>query len=356
MVAFSFLEDGVMKKPSPCKRKRSHGASPAKEDVTPEDRTEALSIASANLRAPCKKTKYPRHRKQMIESVLSDSGFHEGILTPCSTPSSGSSSRISPRLTDSQSPYSPLLDWQIFKEYGETCYCVQKNKEKRFHPVNCLAFQSQITAEARCKLVSWLIPVHRHFNLSFESCCLAINIMDRFLATTPVASDCFQLLGVTSLLIACKQVEVYPPRIKQLLALCCGAFSKDQLCNLECIVLIRLNFSLTAPTVAFFIEHFTNHRLEGGEVFRQSVSSPGKSKSLAKKIAELSLADYSFNRYPPSLLAVCAIQLADNMLGLHHPTDLEQNDYPLSVTEECLKNLKLLVSLNEDVLRSMAEL
>lgn len=64
----------------------------------------------------------------------------------------------------------------------------------------------QVTAEARCKLVSWLIPVHRRFGLSFEALCLTVNTLDRFLATTPVAADCFQLLGVTALLIASKQV------------------------------------------------------------------------------------------------------------------------------------------------------
>lgn len=48
--------------------------------------------------------------------------------------------------------------------------------------------------------------MHRRFGLSFESLCLAVNTLDRFLATTPVAADCFQLLGVTALLIACKQV------------------------------------------------------------------------------------------------------------------------------------------------------
>lgn len=64
----------------------------------------------------------------------------------------------------------------------------------------------QVTAESRCKLLSWLIPVHRQFGLSFESLCLTVNTLDRFLTTTPVAADCFQLLGVTALLIACKQV------------------------------------------------------------------------------------------------------------------------------------------------------
>lgn len=69
-----------------------------------------------------------------------------------------------------------------------------------------LVFLLQLKPESRCKLISWLIPVHKHFKLGFESLCLAINILDRFLACTPVATDCFQLVGVTSLLIACKQV------------------------------------------------------------------------------------------------------------------------------------------------------
>lgn len=78
---------------------------------------------------------------------------------------------------------------------------------KSFYFDECV-FYIQLTAEARCKLVSWLIPVHKHFRLSFECCCLAVNIMDRFLASTPVAADCFQLIGVTALLLASKQVCV----------------------------------------------------------------------------------------------------------------------------------------------------
>lgn len=65
-----------------------------------------------------------------------------------------------------------------------------------------------MTAEARCELVSWLIAVHRYFSVSFEALCLAVNMVDRFLGTTPVAADCFQLLGVTALFIACKQVRL----------------------------------------------------------------------------------------------------------------------------------------------------
>lgn len=90
-----------------------------------------------------------------------------------------------------------------------SCYCFRENGEEDgggvFQGMLLPSFL-QVTAESRCKLLSWLIPVHRQFGLSFESLCLTVNILDRFLTTTPVAADCFQLLGVTSLLIACKQV------------------------------------------------------------------------------------------------------------------------------------------------------
>uniref|UniRef100_A0A4W5PW51 Cyclin O n=1 Tax=Hucho hucho TaxID=62062 RepID=A0A4W5PW51_9TELE len=172
----------------------------------------------------------------------------------------------------------------------------------------------QVTAESRCKLVSWLIPVHRHLRLSFECCSLAVNIMDRFLASTPVAADCFQLLGVTALLLACKQVEVFSPRISQLLSLCCDVFSREQLCNLECLILLRLNFRLAAPTIAFFLDFYTNHSL------RQK-----RGNRLALRVCELTLADYAFNKYTPSLTARCALALANQLLrtsqGLEEPAN-----------------------------------
>uniref|UniRef100_A0A673WZE3 Cyclin O n=1 Tax=Salmo trutta TaxID=8032 RepID=A0A673WZE3_SALTR len=157
-----------------------------------------------------------------------------------------------------------------------------------------VVFIFQVTAESRCKLISWLIPVHRYLRLSFECCSLSVNIMDRFLASTPVASDCFQLLGVTALLLACKQVEVFSPRISQLLSLCCDAFSREQLCNLECLILLRLNFRLAAPTIAFFLDFYANHSLAGRRK---------RGSRLALRVCELTLADYAFNKYTPSLTA-----------------------------------------------------
>uniref|UniRef100_G1N696 Uncharacterized protein n=2 Tax=Meleagris gallopavo TaxID=9103 RepID=G1N696_MELGA len=203
------------------------------------------------------------------------------------------------------------------------------------------------TAEARCRLISWLIPVHREMGYSFETLCLTVNIIDRFLDTTPVAADCFQLLGATALLLACKQVEVHPPSVKQVLAFCCDVYSRRQLCNLERVVLYKLGFSLGAPTICFFLEHFTRVRLETPGA---NSGEAADAKSLARGVAEISLADYAFTKYRPSLLAAASLGLADRLLQHRCPLDLKVSGYRQQELQDCMNNLRLLVSFNTSTL------
>ncbi|XP_076127412.1 cyclin-O [Alosa pseudoharengus] len=315
-------------------------------------------------------------------SILSDSGFEEDFHSP----SPPSTHRPASQAQEDAGRYPLVADWQLSPDYDENCFNTQKRNENEFLTSDCLAHQPQVNAEARCKLVSWLIAVHRHFELSFESCCLAVNIMDRFLGTTAVASDCFQLLGVTSLLIASKQVEVCSPRIKQLLSLCCDTFSREQLCNLECLVLLRLGFRLAAPTLAFFLHHYT---LSASHILRQDPficsrlskemsTNHGLTQdsllvercgSLARRICELSLADYAFNCYSPSVTAQSAVRLALELLGMSSASlqgcspvegpDLrlpQGGDIEKDLLQNCTEKLKLLVSLNQTALQTLMDL
>ncbi|XP_045890713.1 cyclin-O [Micropterus dolomieu] len=372
------------------KRRRTTGASPPTEALTPIQQRQTA-----------------RHRKQTLMSKLSDSGFEEDLgYSPISSPARIDASPF----RSEEPPAGQLSTWHL--QYGDIGYKIQREKEAQFHPCKSLARQPQLTAEARCKLLSWLIPVHKHFRLSFESCCLAVNIIDRFLASTPVAADCFQLLGVTALLLASKQVEVCSPRISHLLSFCCDAFTKEQLCNLECLILLRLNFCLAAPTLAFFLGYYTNcieaahlkSNNTGGDSFARRNPDAKRRRqcsNLAQKVCELSLADYTFNKYPPSLTAICALRLASELLktdqGLvedptiqaqedqwggfvnelctqrasaqlsespelsggnslavkSHFLSLSQGSYNHNLAKECKDNLKLLVSLNQETLEVM---
>ncbi|CAG08607.1 unnamed protein product [Tetraodon nigroviridis] len=283
-------------------------------------------------------------------SRLSDSGYEED-LSPSPSPSPVQMEVFAPRPHAGQ-----LSPWYL--QYGDIGYRIQKEKEAHFHPSRSLARQPQLTAEARCTLVSWLISLHKHLRLSFECCCLAVNIVDRFLTCTPVAADCFQLVGAAALLLASKQVsvcrtraargppltppswpvqvEVCSPRISHLLSFCCDAFTREQLCNLECLVLLRLNFRLDAPTLAFFLDYYTS----------RLAAAPGTGfpckpldSRLAQKVCELSLADYAFNGYPPSVIAGSALWLA---------LDLDENQgVQRSLALECKDKLKLLTKLDK---------
>lgn len=149
------------------------------------------------------------------------------------------------------------------------------------------------------------------------------------------------------------QVEVYPPRVEQLLALCCGAFSRQQLCNLERIVLHKLCFSLGAPTISFFLEHFTHARVDAGQAL---ASQALEAQTLARAVAELSLADYAFSSYAPSLLAICCLALADRLLQLPRPLDLSLGGHSEPELQDCLGKLRLLVAINETSLSHMLPL
>lgn len=174
-------------------------------------------------------------------------------------------------------------------------------------------------------------------------------------------------------------MEVGSPRISHLLSFCCDAFTKEQLCNLECLILLRLNFHISAPTLAFFLDYYTNCiraaqlSCAAGDKFPKmspDTKRPGLCRNLAQKVCELSMADYAFNKYPPSLTAACALKLASEVLerkhglfehaNIHSQEDLwgsfidelciQQAVFNHSLTQECKDNLKLLVSLNQEAI------
>lgn len=138
-------------------------------------------------------------------------------------------------------------------------------------------------------------------------------------------------------------MEVHPPSVKELLALCCDAFTRHQLRNLECIVLHRLDFDLAAPTISFFLEHFSQVRLEARGA---DAGEAADARSLAAGVAELSLADYAFTKYAPSLLAASSLGLADRLLRHRSPLDLRVSGYSEELLRGCMDQLQLLVSLN----------
>ena len=84
----------------------------------------------------------------------------------------------------------------------------------------------------RRKLIDWLIDVHMKFKLLPETLFLTVNIIDRYCERNQVKKKNYQLLGVTSMLIASKYEEIYPPELRDLVYICDKAYTENDVSNL----------------------------------------------------------------------------------------------------------------------------
>lgn len=87
--------------------------------------------------------------------------------------------------------------------------------------------QSHINERMRSILIDWLVEVHLKFKLVPETLYLTINLIDRYLEREEVSRPKLQLVGVTSLLIASKYEEIYPPELRDLVYICDRAYTRQ---------------------------------------------------------------------------------------------------------------------------------
>lgn len=77
------------------------------------------------------------------------------------------------------------------------------------------------------------------------------------------------MLGVGALLISTKYEEIYPPDLRDLLAVSENKFNREQVINMEKEILQTLNFNVVAPSAYRFLERFSRleKAFEDKEVF-----------------------------------------------------------------------------------------
>ncbi|GAB0203854.1 G2/mitotic-specific cyclin-B1 [Grus japonensis] len=204
----------------------------------------------------------------------------------------------------------------------------------------------EINGNMRAILVDWLVQVQVKFRLQQETLYMAVAIMDRFLQDNPVSKKMLQLVGVTSMFIASKYEEVFPPLIGDFVYVTDHTYTKFQICQMEMKILQALEFGLGRPLPP----HFLRRASKIAEVdFEQH--------NLAKYLMELSIVDYDMVHFPPSKTASAASCLALKLLNgsewtptLQHYMAYTETDL-LPVMQHIAKNLILV---NEGITMHMA--
>jgi cyclin B len=185
-------------------------------------------------------------------------------------------------------------------EYVEEIYTNLRRKEMELAaPVDYMASQDDISEQMRAILIDWLIEVHLKFKLRHETLFLTVNILDRFLSVQKVARQRLQLVGVTSLMLAAKYEEIYPPEVRDYVYICDNAYTREQIVQMEQLILSKLNFRLTVPTQRSFLKRFC-----------KAAQGDSKFLLLTSYLLELTLINYNVLKHRPSELCAAATHIA----------------------------------------------
>ena len=75
---------------------------------------------------------------------------------------------------------------------------------------------------------------------------------------------------------------------------------------------------------------------------------------MARYLVEVGLSDYKVSQYPPSLLALAALELSDQTLQqCTRPGSMHYGGYGMETMEECFSDLRMLTA---QVLESISDL
>lgn len=178
--------------------------------------------------------------------------------------------------------------------------------------------QTHINERMRSILVDWLVEVHLKFKLVPETLYLTINLIDRYLERQEVSRPRLQLVGVTSLLIASKYEEIYPPELRDLVYICDRAYTRTEIIEMEEKILKTLEYNITIPSAHAFLVRF----LKAAHADKRIVQ-------LSCYILDGTLQSYNLLHYLPSQLAAAAVFIARRTVGRNSwsPTLLKYANY-----------------------------
>ncbi|KAL0330279.1 UNVERIFIED_CONTAM: Cyclin-A2-1 [Sesamum radiatum] len=184
--------------------------------------------------------------------------------------------------------------------------------------------QQDITQGMRGILIDWLVEVSEEYRLVPDTLYLTVNLIDRFLSENYIEKQKLQLLGVTCMLIASKYEEICAPRVEEFCFITDNTYTKEEDMFKLFTVLICGDMAGgengKSHSELFGFSIVCSHHKEVPQV--PSVEL----EFLANYLAELTLIEYSFLKFLPSLVAASAVFLAR--------WTLDQSEHPWNPTLE----------------------
>ncbi|XP_075694521.1 G1/S-specific cyclin-E1 isoform X1 [Rhinoderma darwinii] len=199
----------------------------------------------------------------------------------------------------------PQLSWANHDDvwrnmlHKDVTYLRDKNLFQR-HP--------ELQQSMRSILLDWLMEVCEVYKLHRETFYLAQDFFDRFMATQEnVVKTRLQLIGITSLFIAAKLEEIYPPKLNQFAYISDGACTEDEILSMELIIMKTLKWCLTPMTVVSWLNVYL--QVAYGRELQQFLlpQYPQQTYIQIVELLDVCILDIGCLEYPYSVLAASAL-------------------------------------------------
>ena len=163
-----------------------------------------------------------------------------------------------------------------------------------------------INERHRGVVVEWLSYINHYFNQSNETLFMCINIMDRYISKKKISLDIYQLVGISSYLIASKYEDTDIPSIDELIYISKNIYTHNDIVSMEKEILVALNFDIFSVSSYQFYSYF---------YFISSINNK-KLFHLGHLILEICLLNIDIMAYNQSLLAIGALLVAKKCLQI----------------------------------------
>lgn len=144
-------------------------------------------------------------------------------------------------------------------EYKDEMYLHLLEREAMCRPhLYLIQQQPEINLRMRPLLLDFLMDVINKLRLSTSTFPLTVNIIDRYCSVRIVKKQHYQLLGLTALWIACKNLDskYRIPSLSDLGTYCLNCYDKKLFLEMENHVLKLLKWQVHAPTCDAFIDMY----------------------------------------------------------------------------------------------------
>ena len=186
---------------------------------------------------------------------------------------------------------------------------------------------TQINEKHRAVVIEWLSYIVHYFSQSNETLFMSINIMDRYISKKKITLNIYQLVAISSYLIASKYEDTFTPSIDDLIYISKNIYNHNDITTMEKDILNILNFDIfSVSSYQFFSSFYLISNINNKILF-----------CLGHLILEICLLNIEIMSCEQSLLAIGSFLIAKKSLEI----------------KGGLPNIKLIYNYNENDIKEI---